>query len=148
MTVLTDNRKAHFDYEVLDTFEAGIELLGYEVKSIKTGHAILAGSFVIVRGGEVFIVGMQVPPYQVGNTPDGYDPLRTRRLLLNQKQIQELRDADQKKGLTIIPLSLYNKGIKVKLSIAIARGKKEYNKRESIKKRDVDREMSREFKDR
>ena len=148
MTTFTDNKKAHFDYEVLDKFEAGIELLGLEVKSIKLGRAILAGSFVIVRGGEVFIVGMQIPPYQVGNTKDDYDPLRTRKLLLNKKEIKELANADQKNGLTIIPLSLYNKGVKVKLSIGIARGKKEFNKRETIKKRDVDREMSREYKDR
>jgi len=148
MTVFTDNRKAHFNYEILEKYEAGIELLGFEVKSVKAGRSTIVGSFIIIRGGEVYIVGMQVPPYQVGNTPLGYDPIRVRRLLLNKKEINSLSNADAKKGLTIIPLSLYNKGNKVKMEIAIVKGKKVYDKRETIKKRDVDREMSREYKDR
>jgi SsrA-binding protein len=146
MSVFADNRKAYFNYEVIEKYEAGIELLGFEVKSIVGGRAILAGSFVIVRGGEVFIVGMQIPPYQAGNTPLGYDPIRTRKLLLNKQEIIELADADGEKGLTIIPLSLYNKRGKIKLEIAIAKGKKIHDKRESIKKRDVDREIRREYK--
>jgi SsrA-binding protein len=148
MTALVDNRKAHFNYEILEKFEAGIELLGLEAKSVKSGRAILAGSFVIIRGGEAYIVGMQIPPYQVNNTPLDYDPLRTRKLLLNRKEIQKLANVDQKGGLTIVPLSLYNKGAKIKLEIAVARGKKEYNKREVIKKRDLERETRREYSDR
>jgi SsrA-binding protein len=147
MPVLTDNRKAHFNYEIIEKYEAGIELLGLEVKSVKEGKAILAGSFVIVRGGEVFILGMQIPPYQPANAPLEYDPVRNRRLLLNKKEIIELADADGEQGLTIIPLSLYNKGSKVKMEIAIAKGKKLHDKRESIKKRDVDREMRRAIKE-
>ncbi len=146
MTVLIDNRKAHFNYEVIDKYEAGIELFGYEVKSIKGGRAILAGAFAIVRGGEVFLMNMQIPPYQVGNTPLDYDPERTRRLLLTKKQIQELADEDKKKGLTLVPLSLYSKGRRIKVELAVVKGKKNYDKRETIKKRDTDREIRREYK--
>lgn len=146
MTVLIDNRKAHFNYEVIETYEAGIELFGHEVKSVKGGRAILAGSFALVRGGEVFLMNMQIPPYQVGNTPVGYDQTRTRRLLLSKKQIKELADEDKKKGLTLVPLSLYSKGRLVKVELAVVKGKKEFDKRETIKKRDTDREIRREYK--
>jgi SsrA-binding protein len=146
MSVLIDNRKAHFNYEVLQTYEAGIELFGYEVKSIKNGRAILAGSFAIIRGGEAFLVGMQIPPYQMGNTPLDYDPQRTRRLLLNKKQIHELASSDGMKGLTLVPLSLYSKGRRIKVELAVVKGKKNYDKRETIKKRDSDREIRREYK--
>ena len=146
MPVLIDNRKAHFNYEVVEKYEAGIELFGYEVKSIKGGRAILAGAFGIVRGGEVFLVGMQIPPYQVGNTPPEYDMQRTRRLLLKKKEITELANEDKKKGLTLVPLSLYSKGQRVKVELAVVKGKKIYDKRETIKKRDVDREIRREYK--
>lgn len=146
MTVLIDNRKAHFNYEVMDKYEAGIELFGYEVKSVKGGRAILAGSFAVVRGGEVFLMNMQIPPYQVGNTPVGYDPTRTRRLLLSKKEIHELADEDKKKGLTLVPLSLYSKGRLIKVELGVVKGKKEFDKRETIKKRDTDREIRREYK--
>ena len=92
MSVLIDNRKAHFNYEVIEKYEAGIELFGYEVKSIKSGRAILAGSFAIVRGGEAYLMNMQIPPYQMGNTPLDYDPTRTRKLLLSKKQIHDRED--------------------------------------------------------
>lgn len=146
MTVYADNRKAHFDYEVLDEYEAGIELLGFEVKSVRSGMAVLTGAHVIVRGGEAYIVGMQIPPYQVGNTPELYDPLRTRRLLLKKEEVQILSDTESKKGLTIVPISLYNKGRRIKIRIATVRGKKKFDKRETIKKRDTDRELRRELK--
>ncbi len=146
MSVLIDNRKAHFNYEIIEKYEAGIELFGFEVKSIKNGRAILAGSFAIVRGGEVFLVGMQIPPYQAGNTPTDYDAQRTRRLLLRKKQIIELENEDKKKGLTLVPLSLYSKGQRIKVELGVVRGKKNYDKRETIKKRDVDREIRREYK--
>ena len=146
MGVLIDNRKAHFNYQVLETYEAGIELFGYEVKSIHTGRAILAGAFAIIRGGEVYLTGMQIPPYQMGNTPSGYDPLRIRRLLLNAKEIRILTELLSKKGLTLVPLSLYSKGRRIKVELAVVKGKKEYDKRETIKKRDTDREIRREYK--
>jgi SsrA-binding protein len=146
MSVLIDNRKAHFNYEVIEKYEAGIELLGFEVKSIKGGRAILAGAFAIVRGGEVYLMNMQIPPYQMGNTPLDYDPTRTRKLLLSKKQIKELQNQDAKKSLTMVPLSLYSKGRLVKVELAVVKGKKNYDKRESIKKRDVNREIDREYK--
>jgi len=146
MAIYIDNRKAHFNYEVEETFEAGIELLGFEVKSIKKGQGSLAGAFCIVRGEEVFISGMHITPYQAHNTTFGYDPDRTRRLLLSKKEIKRLSDADGTKGLTLIPISLYSKGRRIKVSVAIARGKKAFDKRETIKKRDTEREIRREYK--
>ena len=148
MKTYIDNRKAHFNYEIKETFEAGISLLGYEVKSIKNGLGNLAGAFCIVRGGEAFIVGMHISPYQPTNTPKDYDPDRTRKLLLSKKELKKLSEAEKTKGLTLIPMSLYNKGRLIKVSVAIARGKKTFDKRETIKKRDIDREVGREYKDR
>lgn len=143
---LAENAKARFNYEILETYEAGLELLGFEVKSLKVGRGELAGARVLIRGGEAFLVGATIPPYQVGNTPEGYEPARTRRLLLNKRQMAELAKAEETKGLTIVPLKVYNKGTKLKLSLAIARGKKKYDKRETIKKRDVERELGRTLK--
>lgn len=145
---LVDNRKAHFDYEILEKFEAGLELRGFEVKSLKKGQGSLEGAYVIVRGGEAFAVNMFVPPYQTNNTPADYDPRRNRRLILGRKEIQALAAAESGKGLTIVPISVYNKGTLVKISIAIARGKKRFDKRESIKKRETERSVRREFVDR
>ena len=146
MTVYIDNRKAHFNYIVEETFEAGIELTGFEVKSIKGGQGSILAAFCVVRGGEAYILGMHIPPYQPHNTNIGYDPDRTRRLLLSKKEIKKLADKDSTKGLTLIPLSLYSKGHYIKVSIAVARGKKVFDKRETIKKRENDREISREYK--
>jgi SsrA-binding protein len=146
MAIYIDNRKAHFNYTIEDTYEAGIELLGFEVKAIKKSMGVLNSAFCIVRGGEAYVVGMHIPPYQPHNIDLGYDPDRTRRLLLSKKEIKRLADKDGIKGLTLIPISLYSKGPYIKVSIAVARGKKVFNKKETIKKRDLDREMSREYK--
>ena len=143
MATYIDNRKAHFNYSIEEAFEAGIELLGHEVKSIKNGMGNINAAFCIIRGGEAFIVGMSVPKYQPNNNMLDYDIERTRRLLLSKKQIKYLADRDGVKGLTLIPLSLYSKGRRIKVSMAIARGKKVYDKRETIKKRDLDREERR-----
>ena len=143
---LLQNKKAFFDYEILQKFEAGIELLGFEVKSLKKGEGSLAGAFVIVRGNEAFVTNMNIPPYQVKNTPADYDPMRPRKLLLTKKEIEEIGEIEQQKGLTIIPLSVYNKGGKLKMEIGAARGKKKFDKRESIKKRDTDREIRKQLK--
>lgn len=140
------NKKAYFNYEILQEFEAGLELLGFEVKSIRTGLGSLEGAYVIVRGNEAFLTGATIPAFQPKNAPSSYDPLRTRRLLLSQKEIAELGRADSKKGLTIVPLSVYNKGRHLKIKIGIARGKKQFDKRETIKKRDTDREIRRTLK--
>ena len=146
MPVYIDNRKAHFNYSIEETFEAGIELLGHEVKAIKNGSGNINSAFCIVRGGEAYIIGMSIPPYQPHNIDIGYDPERTRRLLLSKKEIKKLGEKDDIKGLTLVPISLYSKGHLIKVSIAVAKGKRTFDKRETIKKRDLDREMSREYK--
>ena len=146
MTVFIENRKAHFNYTIEDTYETGIELFGFEVKSIKNGQGNINSAFCIVRGGEAFIIGMHIPPYQQKNTPENYNTERTRKLLLSKKEIKKLAEKDDIKGLTLVPISVYSKGPYIKVSIAVGRGKKVFDKRETIKKRDLDREMEREYK--
>ena len=146
MPTLVENKKAYFNYEILEKFEAGIELVGLEVKSLKGKHGSLEGSRVLARGDEAFVVGMHIPPYQPSNTPKDYDPLRNRRLLLTKREIDVILGAESKKGLTVVPISLYTKGRKIKISVGIARGKKKYDKRETIKKRDMERDVARELK--
>lgn len=140
------NRKIHFDYEILEKYECGIELLGTEVKSVRGGRMSLEGAFVIIRGGEAFIINASIPPYQMANAPKDYDPLRNRRLLLTKKEIAELVETEKNKSLTIVPMSVYNKGRKIKVEIALVRGKKKHDKRETTKKRETDRELRREFR--
>ena len=148
MANYAENRKARFNYEILEKYETGIELLGTEVKSVRAGQMSLEGAFVIVRGGEAFIINANIPPYQPKNSPKDYDPLRNRKLLLTKKEIGELAGSEKNKSLTIVPISVYNKNRKIKVEIALVKGKKKYDKRESIKKRDTDRELRREYKDR
>ena len=136
MARLVNNKKVKFDFELIDTYEAGMELFGYEVKSLRNKRGSLDGAHVTVRGGEVFLVGATIPPYQPANTPKEYDPERTRKLLMTRKEIEKLADIESQKGLTIVPISIYNKGRKLKLQIAVARGKKKLDKREAIKKRE------------
>lgn len=143
---LIENKKVHFNYEVLTRQEAGIELFGYEVKSLRNKRGSLEGSHVIVRGGEAFLVGATIQPYQAGNTPKDYDPMRNRRLLLTKGEIAELAGDESKKGLTIVPLAVYSKGRKIKVSIAVVRGKKTHDKRETLKKREHERDVMREAK--
>ncbi len=147
MSNLIENKKAYFNYEVLDTFEAGIELFGFEVKSVRASQASLEGAHVIVRGGEAFLVGATIAPYQQKNTPPEYEPMRTRKLLLTKKEIRELAEKESVKGLTLAPLALYSKGRRIKMSVAVCRGKKKFDKRETIKKRDTDRDIRREMKE-
>lgn len=143
---LIENKKAFFNYEVGEKYEAGLELLGPEVKSLKNRQGSLEGAFVIVRGGEAFLVGAHIPPYQSNNSPKGYDPYRARRLLLSKKEIGILATETHANKLTIVPISVYNKGTKVKLSLGLARRKKKYDKREAIKKRDTERDLGRSLK--
>ncbi len=146
MSNYAENRKARFDYEILEKYEAGIELLGSEVKSVRGGRMSLEGAFVIVRGGEAYIINSNVPAYQPKNAPSDYDPLRNRKLLLTKKEMAELAGSEKNKSLTIVPISVYNKGRKIKISIALVKGKKKFDKRETIKKRETDREVRREYK--
>jgi SsrA-binding protein len=148
MAILVDYKKAHFNYEILEKFEAGIRLRGFEVKSLKKGQGSLEGAHVIIRGGEAFVVNMFVPPYQENNTPTDYEPRGNRRLLLSKQEIAELAAKEGGKGLTIVPISVYSKGPLVKVSVAVVRGKKQFDKRETIKKRETDRTTRREFRDR
>ena len=146
MANYAENRKMRFDYETLEIYEAGMELLGTEVKSVRGGRMSLDGSFIIVRGGEVFLINANVPPYQIANSAKDYDPLRNRKLLLTQKEINELAKSE-KTNLTIVPMSVYNKGRKIKIKIALVKGKKSHDKREATKKRETDREMRRTLKE-
>jgi len=148
MANYAENRKAHFNYEILEKYETGIELLGTEVKSIRGGQMSLEGSFVVVRGGEAFLINANIPPYQIKNAPSDYDPIRNRKLLLTKKEIAELASNEKNKSLTIVPISVYNKNRKIKVSIALVKGKKKQDKRESIKKRETNREIRRDLKDR
>ena len=143
MVKLTDNSKAFFDYEIRERFTAGIELLGTEVKSVRNGKISLRGAFIVVRDKEAYLVSANISSYQPKNAPKDYDTQRPRKLLLTKKELEELRIAEQTKGLTLVPLSVYNKGRFLKLDIGIARGKKKYDKRQAIKKRDVERDLKR-----
>jgi SsrA-binding protein len=146
MTTYIHNRKARFDFEILDTFEAGLALTGTEVKSIRAGKGKLDGAYVIVRGGEAFLVGSSVSEYQPTNTPKSYDKERPRKLLLNKKELVKIENQTEKVGLTAIPLRLYNKNRNIKLEFALARGKKKHDKRESLKERDSKRDIQRTLK--
>lgn len=148
MGTFIEYKKAKRDFEILETIEAGIELFGFEVKSIKQKLGSLEGARVVVRGGEALLVGASIPPYQPANTPEEYDPERPRRLLIHDREMQKLAETEEQPGLTVIPISLYNSRRMIKLAVGIARGKKKQDKRESIKKRDTKIDIEREFKHR
>jgi len=143
MSEYVNNSKAGFDYEILETIEAGLVLKGHEVKAIKDGKASIKGSFVKILNGRPQLIGATISPYQPNNTPPDYNPTATRMLLLSKKQIDVLLGLSQSQGLTLIPLKIYDKKSKLKLLIGIARGKKKYDKRSSIKKKDVARAKQR-----
>ena len=146
MAVLTQNKKAYFDYEILEKFEAGLELRGFEVKALRNKLGSILGARVIIRGGEAFVVGMEIPPYQPANTPKEYEPQRTRKLLLKKSEIKYLSGKGEERGLTIVPIRVYIKGRMLKTEVGIAKGKKKYDKREKIKKRESKRKIERELK--
>ncbi len=146
MTTLIKNKKVIFNYEILSTHEAGLDLLGFEVKALRTKKGSLEGSHITVRGGEAYLLGATIPPYQPSNTPANYDPTRNRRLLLTKKEIGELAGSEGQKGLTIVPISVYSKGRHLKIEIAVVRGKKKYDKREVLKKRTARRDIERTLK--
>ncbi len=144
--MLSENRKARFNYSILETFEAGMVLAGREVKSIKLGRMSLSGCYVVLREGEAFLVGANIPPYQPENALSDYNPNRERKLLLNKKEIRYLTGKIKEKGLTLVPLKVYTKKAIIKLEFGVAKGKKTKDKRESIKKKDIERETGRRFK--
>jgi SsrA-binding protein len=143
---LINNKKVRFDLEILEEFEAGLELFGFEVKSLRAGRGSLPGSRVIVRGGEAYLVGANIPAWQEKNAPKDYDSERPRRLLLNKKEIAKIANAEEKRGLTTVPLSVYNAGRNLKLKIGVARGKKKHDKRETIKARDEKKKIERQLR--
>jgi SsrA-binding protein len=145
MKIYSENKKALFNYEILERFEAGLVLFGQEVKSIKTGHTNLAGSYVVLRSGEPYLTGIKVPPYQPNNAGADYNENRERKLLLNKKEINYLIGKSAQKGFSLIPLKVYEKNGRIKLEFGLARGKKKYDKKEKIKKRDTEREVNREL---
>lgn len=140
------HRRARTDFEILDTYEAGMELFGFEVKAIRSSKGALEGAHVVIRGGEAYLVGASVSAHQPANTPGTYDPERTRRLLLSQKEIDTLSRKSGQKGLTIVPISVYSNGRNIKLKLAVARGKKKLDKREVLRKRDAERRIERTLK--
>ncbi len=144
--VVTNNRKARHDYFIEDTVEAGIVLTGTEIKSIRAGRMNLQDSFAIVRGGEVWLVGAHISPYSHGNR-ENHDPTRERKLLLHRREINRLTGKVQERGYTLVPLRVYLRDGRAKVELGLARGKKLYDKRDSIAKRDSDREMRRAVKD-
>ena len=144
---LITNRKARHDYHILETFEAGIALVGTEVKSLREGKGNLKDSFARVENGELFLYNMHISPYEKGNIFNE-DPLRTRKLLMHKKEIHRLAGQVKEKGLTLIPLKVYlNERGLIKVELALAKGKALYDKREDIKRRDANREVEKAFKD-
>ena len=148
MRIILENKKALFDYSILEKFEAGIVLLGLEVKSIKTGKMNLRGSFVVINQSptEVSLIGANIPPYQPNNTPDDYDPKRSRKLLLKKAEIKHLIGKSREKGLTMVPIKVYTIKGKIKIEFAIVRGKKKFDKREQIKERQSKKNIERIMK--
>jgi SsrA-binding protein len=148
MAALIEYKKAGLKYERLEELEAGIELAGHEVKALRARMGSLDGARIVVRGGQAYIVGMSIPAYQAANTPKTYDPERTRRLLVKKAQVAQLADAESAKGLTVVPIEVYNKERLLKVRVAIVRGKGKRDRREDLKKRDADREANRVLKTR
>jgi len=144
---LVQNRQARFNYEILEKVEAGIALMGTEVKSIREGKANIKEAYADIHDGEAWLIGAHINPYSHGNITN-HNPLRERKLLLNSREIHRLQGKIMEKGLTLVPLRLYLKGRLIKLELGVARGKKLVDKREDIKKRDQQREIQRELKDR
>lgn len=144
---IATNRRARFEYEILDRFEAGIALLGPEVKSLRTGKANLAEAYALIRRGEVFLVGMHISPYLQASR-ENPDPRRERKLLLHRAEIERLAGKVREKGLTLVPLQLYFKDGRAKVEIGLARGKRSHDKRETIRRRETDRELARSVRGR
>lgn len=146
MPVLAYNKRANFDYEISDKYEAGLVLFGHEVKSVKTGHISLKGSFVTLKGQdkglpELYLTNAHIPKYSRATTVTDYDPERSRKLLMHKNQIKHLIGKKKEQGLTLVPIKIYTKHNLIKLEFGVGKGKKKYDKRDDIKKKDVERDM-------
>ncbi len=153
MKILAENNRIKFDYQILESYEAGIVLYGFEVKAIKSGHVSLKGAYVVIKDEEAHLLNAFIPPYQEANTPPDYDPRRSRKLLFKKSEIKTLIGRSKIKGLTLVPIRMYTgkskyslSKNKIKLEIGVAKSKKEIDKRETIKKREVEREIRRVFR--
>lgn len=146
MPTLSQNKKARHEYEILQTYEAGLVLSGAEVKSVRAGQVNLKGSYVTFHNGEAELMNTHIAPYKFASTQESYDPTHSRRLLLRKKEIAYLNGKLAEKGLTIVPLSLYTKGRHIKVEIGVARGKKQFDKRRTIKDKELRRETDRAIK--
>jgi len=148
MAVLAFNKRAKFDYQILEIIEAGLVLTGQEVKSIRNGQASLQGAYVTLHQNDMYLINANIPVYKMAGPQPGYDPTRSRKLLLNKKEIAYLAVKLQQIGLTLLPLSLYTKNKKIKLELALAKGKKLFDKRRTIKEREEKRNVQRALKTR
>ena len=147
MEVYAENRKAHFEFEILEAYEAGIELFGFEVKAVRLHRMSLEGSYIFPRGGELWVVGATIAPYQPKNTPADYNQTRERKLLLHKEEIDHLIGKFSTKGLTILPLRVYNINNKVKIELAVAKKRQTHDKRERTKERETARKIERTLKE-
>jgi SsrA-binding protein len=147
-TRYAENRKARFDYEILETFQGGLVLEGQEVKSIRTGGARLDGAYLALTRGELWLIGAHVRTYTKATKTEGYDPDRSRKVLVSRKELAYLAAKTQEKGLTLVPFSLYPSGHRIKVSFSVCRGRKSHDKREKLKNRDLDRELQRNLRGR
>ena len=145
--IIADNRKARHDYFVIETYEAGIELFGTEVKSLRAGNVNLKDSYCDIDGGELFALGVHISPYEQGNIFNK-EPLRPKKLLMHKREIMKLTGLVSREGYTLVPLSLYFKGSRVKMAVGLCKGKKLYDKRDSAAKRDADRTIEKAMKNR
>lgn len=146
MASLVYNKKASLKYQIIETFGAGMELFGFEVKALRQKQGSLDGAHVVIRGNEAYLIGALIPPYQSKNAPQDYDPKRNRRLLLTAREISRLAGSEKQRGLTIVPISVYNKGRYLKIQVAVVRGRQKHDKRETLKERDAKRDMERTLK--
>lgn len=146
MKILAENKKVGYDYKILETHEAGLVLYGHEVKAIKTGRVSLAGSYVVSKDNEFYLINALISPYQPANTPKDYDPQRSRKLLLKKSEISSLIGKSKAKGLTLVPLRIYTRKSRIKLEFGLGKGKRKADKREVIKKRDMEREIGRKLR--
>jgi len=147
MPVYATNKKARFDYEILESIEAGLKLIGPEVKAVRNGNVNLKGAYITFHGGEAFLTNAHIGKYKPASNLKDYDPTRSRKLLLKAKEIVYLSGKTAEKGLTVVPISVYTKGRHIKLEIAIGRGKKKFDKRRTIKDREQKREIERKMKE-